>query len=272
MYGLQTMIEKFVNICTIIIFAIVSKEVLVSFVFYLCFVYLRKYTGGFHARTFLKCYFLSSISFAVAVLLIKYNVFSTIIYRILCVLGIVLLLKWKPIDSENKPISDEEKNLYYKKVIMLLLIFCILCVGLWMFEIYELEKAIESVVILVAGTSCICKIKSADKGDNDSDEIKIMLEDIVYMISKGKKVEIYTTKNEYVTYEKLDILEERIKKMDNNFIRIDKSYLVNFQYVVEYGYSNIKLDNKELVISRGRREEVKYAYMRLKGIRVKQYQ
>lgn len=72
-YGIEITISSLINILLIIIIGIVSGNALESIVFLACFIPLRQFTGGFHAKT----YFLCNLSFAVSfiILLIVYKLY-----------------------------------------------------------------------------------------------------------------------------------------------------------------------------------------------------
>ena len=74
-YGIEITISSLINILLIIIIGIVSGNALESIVFLACFIPLRQFTGGFHAKT----YFLSFICSFI------YNFINCIqIYKSIC--------------------------------------------------------------------------------------------------------------------------------------------------------------------------------------------
>lgn len=80
-------------------------------------------------------------------------------------------------------------------------------------------------------------------------------EDIIYIRSDNKKIQLIMLQNQREFYGKLKILYE---KMPLNFLQIHQSYIINKDYVIEYTYEYIKMINKdELNISRPYRNIVK---------------
>ncbi|MDH7497486.1 MAG: LytTR family DNA-binding domain-containing protein [Syntrophomonadaceae bacterium] len=82
-------------------------------------------------------------------------------------------------------------------------------------------------------------------------------EDIVYAESQGKKVVLYTDKQEYVTNYTLNELEARLDR--NTFFRVHQAYIVNLNRVreiVAFGEGSyvINLDrpDKQIMLSRAR--------------------
>ncbi len=85
---------------------------------------------------------------------------------------------------------------------------------------------------------------------------KILYKEIIYFASDDKKIHVITTNGEYEYYGKLSELETQIEGKD--FIKIHKSHLVNYQYIVEASYEKIKLSNGQtLNISQAYRKEVR---------------
>ena len=84
---------------------------------------------------------------------------------------------------------------------------------------------------------------------------KILLKDIIYVESSGRKIIIHTETCEYTVYSKLDEIEN---KFNNVFLRIHKSYLVNMNAIKEYQYDSVLLTNGiRLNISKINRNKVR---------------
>lgn len=95
--------------------------------------------------------------------------------------------------------------------------------------------------------------------------LHIKIKDIVYIYTEKKKLYIcMVDEGEYAISAKLDYIEEELKRYDE-FIRIQKSFLVNFNYVKRYEQQMVVLqDGKICSISRDKKDEVRERYMKLK--------
>lgn len=67
---------------------------------------------------------------------------------------------------------------------------------------------------------------------------------IFYLESRGKKVEIHTTRETIEAYASISRLEEQL---GNSFYRCHRGYLVNLAYIVEYRTDRIRLSNGDEV-------------------------
>lgn len=94
------------------------------------------------------------------------------------------------------------------------------------------------------------------------DSFRISLKNILYFQSKRRIVFIHKTNGSVDKYyEKLNDIEERLKKSKIYFWRIHQSYLVNSRYVVRKSYDQVELINgKVLFVSEDRRKEIDGLY------------
>ncbi|MEA4919912.1 MAG: LytTR family DNA-binding domain-containing protein [Clostridiaceae bacterium] len=94
----------------------------------------------------------------------------------------------------------------------------------------------------------------------------VKLEDIYYCEVINRKMYLHT-KNGVIEY--YCTLEDMEKQLDYRFVRCHRSYLVNLDYMKEYGGGQIELENKEYVpVSRLKHQEFMEAmmsYMKKKG-------
>ena len=70
--------------------------------------------------------------------------------------------------------------------------------------------------------------------------ITLMRNDILYVESHGKKVEIHTKEKNVEIYAAMNKLEEQLGE---DFYRCHRGYLVNMAYIAEYGSDSITLNN-----------------------------
>lgn len=91
---------------------------------------------------------------------------------------------------------------------------------------------------------------------------KIKYNEILYFYSQGKKIKIVTTDTSK-NIEFYGKLEEVSNELNDKFLSIHKSYLVNFDSVAEYGYDTMKLINRdELPISKANRKDIRLKIMK----------
>lgn len=95
-------------------------------------------------------------------------------------------------------------------------------------------------------------------------DYKIPYDSILYFESVKRSVKIYRKDGENLFYGKLDDVEKTAKECDAGFIRIHKSFLVNYRYVEQINFSYVILSNKtQLPVSESHRGQIQDALLKL---------
>ena len=93
---------------------------------------------------------------------------------------------------------------------------------------------------------------------------KILVSKIRYFESDKREVNLYNTDGVYSFYKKLDEVEAQLEQMNIKFLRISKSYLVNMNYVKEFRFEKVVMDDgKELKIGPRYKDKVRKSYIEL---------
>lgn len=127
-YGFEIIISTIVYALIFIISALVTSTFWESLVFFFGFHFVRKFCGGFHANTYLKCHLMTAITHYIAIGFLlffptKWQIaFST---TILYTCGLLIIL-FAPVDHKNKRfIKNEYRNFRKKSCIYGFIIFAI---------------------------------------------------------------------------------------------------------------------------------------------------
>lgn len=115
-YAIYIILSSAFHMATVIVLGLVFNLLTESLVFYLSFIVIRKFAGGYHAKTPVRCYLFSFASNIIILCLVKWLssintlfIFIFIIFEFLCV---VLILLISPLDTENNPLTGQEKKMY----------------------------------------------------------------------------------------------------------------------------------------------------------------
>lgn len=118
LYGYQMLIEFCINIMTSICIAVIFDAYLTVLVFTVAYLLIRGYAGGYHARTSLGCFCMSAGLLILAVIMVDQVSgleMRNILFILECVMMPCVILN-TPIPSENKPITENERQHFNKKV------------------------------------------------------------------------------------------------------------------------------------------------------------
>ncbi len=112
-----------------VIIGLVSKIVIEAIVFYIAFLIIKKYAGGYHAPKEWLCVLLSSIGIIVSIVNIKICLLNQFVW-ITCVpfafISALLICALSPLESENKPLDQNEVKMYRKWSIIRTVVICII--------------------------------------------------------------------------------------------------------------------------------------------------
>lgn len=162
------------------------------------------------------------------VLDISFGVSQSIAIQIEAILGVCLfqmsiMIKEKGVESEKIRIENRAKELENQNKI-------------FQEKIEKLEKKIITSHIYF-------------------NNIKLKLNSLIHISSKGHYIELFTKHKKEFTRGKLS---EILKELPPNFVQVHRSHIVNLNYTKHVGYQNITLVNKTVIpLSKNRKNEVK---------------
>ncbi|APM40637.1 accessory gene regulator ArgB-like protein [Clostridium kluyveri] len=123
-YGLECILDEITKIIPyFIIFWIFSlhKYYLVILIF---FCPIRLFTGGYHAKTYWGCFFITFIIFTAIILMGKYILINNIILIVLLIISFIFVWIFAPVDNINKRIKSEQWRRKVKHISMIIT-FCL---------------------------------------------------------------------------------------------------------------------------------------------------
>ncbi len=121
-YGFFILISQILYFIITIIMGILLDIFSLSVVFYISFQFIRRYAGGIHASSELKCEIISTISIIICLLCVKSNVMfdMPIPTLILTLFASIVIFILCPLDTPEKPLTKEELR-YFRKISLIVL-------------------------------------------------------------------------------------------------------------------------------------------------------
>ncbi len=122
-FGIESFIMKACHLISYVTIGLLFRRLPELLVFLAAFIPLRECSGGYHARTPLKCYILSCgtvITFLCLLLFIPAD--KTQYSIILAVFSSLILFFIVPVETENKPLSEAEVTYYKSKAGFIIII------------------------------------------------------------------------------------------------------------------------------------------------------
>lgn len=167
-YGINTGIEIIINIITTIILGLIFRLIFESIIFLISFSAIRIYAGGYHAKTALRCYFMSSGTIAVILSIVKFTPIEYIvsISIILLLLSTAIIVRYAPVETSNKSLDEKEQKHYRRKTIQNMVIeYCIILI-LFILQQYRMAYVII-LGITITAILVIVQIKIKLRGESN---------------------------------------------------------------------------------------------------------
>lgn len=94
-----------------------------SVIFYIAFQFIRRYAGGYHAKTETRCEILSTLSILVSIVVVRATKIYDfkIVLLFLTIISIVCIFIFCPLDTPEKPLTEKEFK-YFRKISLIILL------------------------------------------------------------------------------------------------------------------------------------------------------
>jgi len=164
-YGFQTGLEMLSCLIVTLLLSLKLKMFGEYIVFFSIFILLRSYAGGLHLNRFLSC-FVCSCFVEIATLLFAKNYQFPSKISFFIILGMTFMVKViKPIDHENRPISDGERLIFKKCLNTILIVIILLDIFIYYIRQNYYLSLMAITIIVVVISMIIGKWKNFKNGD-----------------------------------------------------------------------------------------------------------
>lgn len=161
-YGIYILLTTAFHIISVLFIGAVFRMTLESIVFYGSYAILRKFAGGYHAGTPMRCYLLSLIVVAGALFAVGHtgNSYILLISSLLLppAAGIIFVLS--PVEDGNKPLEGSEAKHYKKTATIILTIELLLAVAFLLLGLHRMALVISLSLTTLAIILILGKIKN----------------------------------------------------------------------------------------------------------------
>lgn len=171
-YGYYLLFEIALNLSLGLICGILLHAVNKVFLFWIIYIPLRKYCGGWHASRDWVCTIISTIVLVMAILWCRYYIglphivkTALIILQGVCVIGDIWLA---PVATTNKPITEKERRTYKLIAVILIIVYSLLSWkvkyirGIVIFSLFIVFLAMSIQRLLDVGTKKVNKNKKGE--------------------------------------------------------------------------------------------------------------
>lgn len=129
LYGFFILLSQILYFIIVITIGILFNVIFESIIFYITFQFIRRYAGGYHAKTETRCEILSTLSILCCIVLIKlskmYDIRIVLLSVSLVFAALIFILC--PLDTPEKPLNDKEYK-YFRKISWIILSLIIIAI------------------------------------------------------------------------------------------------------------------------------------------------
>lgn len=158
-YGIKQGILLLINLLTAFIIGIILNSVLNCFIFMTTYIILRRYSGGYHAKTQLSCYLLSIPLISISLLAIEHLPQTGFVLLGMAGAAGVIIFLLSPAEDRNKPLDEMEKNIYGKRARIILVLEEFLILLLFHLGFKEMALCVTVALVVAGGMVVMGKIR-----------------------------------------------------------------------------------------------------------------
>ncbi|MBR4101849.1 MAG: accessory gene regulator B family protein [Oscillospiraceae bacterium] len=160
-FGIQQGLNLVLNLLTTIAIGLLCGMLWESVLFMLFYMPLRRYAGGYHAKTHLRCYLYSVLMITMVLLAIKFLPLGKFICSCLMLAGGIVIVLFAPIEDANKPLDGVEQRIFRKRTWSILFIESCFFIFSLVVQLKMCYGTISFAIISLASLVMIGKIKNA---------------------------------------------------------------------------------------------------------------
>lgn len=168
-YAIYVVLSSIFHITTIVVLGVFFNMIIESVGFYFSFISIRKFAGGYHAKTPTRCYLFSIVSCIVSFYLIIFfenmngGVIMIIAIQLFCIFLIFMI---SPLDTDNNPLNQNEKKVYRKKASIISLGVFLLSLFFVVLELKKIEISMGLGIFMAMSVLIMRKIQLMFNGIN----------------------------------------------------------------------------------------------------------
>lgn len=154
-YAVQVCITTLFPLIMILCISAILGHIPEGIILILPFLTIRKYSGGYHAKTALRCG-ICSITLCVSFLLAAIYLSNGFAVQLLLVLACICLMLLSPVDSVNRNLSDAERRRFCHKARKITLSYVVIYLILTALHFHTYAVCIALGIVLAASLQLPC--------------------------------------------------------------------------------------------------------------------
>lgn len=158
-YGFQMGLELIFNLSVSILIAIKMDMLPQAAIFFIVFIPIRSYAGGFHFEKYLHCFILSVVTYVGVLELSQILTIAGEIHVVADVVFLILVWYFFPVQNIHRMIDEDEKRYFSKKLQQILVADFVLIIVLLVLKKEDLLAVVSLTLVLIVVSMIAGKIK-----------------------------------------------------------------------------------------------------------------
>lgn len=149
-YGINQILVAVLNLSSALIVGLIFNVFLEIAIFMAAYIPLRSFSGGFHAKTPLRCYIFSVIMLVIVSIGMKHLYVADWVYYVLLAVAALIVIILSPVEDKNKPLDEKEYKIYKNRTVIIFMVEFVFCFMFKLVNLYSLFVAIIYSFIILA--------------------------------------------------------------------------------------------------------------------------
>lgn len=166
-YGFEILISTALGLLITMAVGIVLNMFFLSVLYYVIFVTVRQWTGGYHADSYLKCNLtfagITFFTLGMTKLSCMREVYNPTIHGLILVTVLLIVWKYAPVENPNKPLTEEQKKRNHRAAFIAVIILEALICCLYIF----FSKVSALIAYTLFSIAVLILISKNRKGGNE---------------------------------------------------------------------------------------------------------
>lgn len=159
LYALNILFDIIINDITLLAIGLLFHMLWECVVFIISYKILRKYCGGFHFSTSVKCYLSSCVMCPIALICVKYIPFHMVLWSIPGLIMSTLLFIISPVAAANKPLDEKETAVFGRNARIAVICLFVFYITLMVLSITSFAKTIAVSIMFVTLFAVVGRIQ-----------------------------------------------------------------------------------------------------------------
>ena len=168
-YGIELLLSTLSSVCSVLILSLLFWKITDAILFLLIYISFRAFCGGYHAKTYIRCFVSTNLTF-ITVALFAHLCRSAWLAIALFVSSAAVIISFAPISSVRHPLSLKRLCLNRRIAFVLLSFFAVLLLGtVWNRQLVFWHYLSIASLAAVAAFMLIAKFKERSASDDNLD-------------------------------------------------------------------------------------------------------